>query len=75
MRWLCSHPQVYMYSAPSIEEDTMVSLVAVSLVAVALAYVALRAWHKRERVKPPWGMSEFHHRLGRGHPKRSERVR
>ena len=52
----------------------MASLVAVSLVAVVFAYVAWRAWHKHERVNPPWGMSEFHHRLGRGHPKRSEKV-
>jgi len=49
----------------------MVTIVAVSLVAVVFAYVAWRAWRKHETVNPPWAMSEFHHRMGRGHPRRS----
>ena len=52
----------------------MVTIVAVSLVAVVFAYVAWRAWRKHETVNPPWAMSEFHRRMGRGHPRRSEKI-
>jgi len=52
----------------------MVTIVAVSLVAIVFAYVAWRAWRKHETVNPPWAMSEFHHRMGRGHPRRSEKI-
>ena len=65
---------MYIYGAPSIEEGTMVSLVAVSLVAVVFGYVAWRAWRRHETVNPPWAMSEFHRRMGRGHPRRSEKI-
>ena len=65
---------VYTYGAPSIEEGTMVTIVAVSLVAVVFAYVAWRAWRKHETVNPPWAMREFHHRMGRGHPRGSEKI-
>jgi len=50
----------------------MVTLVAVGLVAVVVAYIVWRVWPKQ--VNPPWGMSEFHRRLGRGHPKGSEKI-
>jgi len=50
----------------------MVTLVSVGLLVVAIAYILWRAWP--ERVNPPWGMSEFHRRMGRGHPKRSAKL-
>ena len=52
----------------------MLTTVVVSLVAVVFAFVAWRAWRKHETFIPPWGMSEFHRRMGRGHPRRSTKV-
>ncbi len=63
---------MYIYGAPSIEEDTLVTLVSVGLLVVVFAYIVRRAWP--QRVNPPWGMSEFHRRTGREHPKRSEKL-
>jgi hypothetical protein len=66
---------VYIHNAPQVsKEGTLVTFVAVSLVAVVFAYVAWRAWRKHETVNPPWAMSQFHRRMGRGHPKRSEKL-
>ena len=63
---------VYVYGAPGNEEGTLVTLVSVGLLAIVIAYVVLRTWP--ERVNPPWGMSEFHRRMGREPPKKSVKL-
>ena len=63
---------MYIYGAPSIEEDTLVTLISVGLLVVVFAYIVRRAWP--QRVNPPWGMSEFHRRMGREPPRRSEKL-
>ena len=50
----------------------MVTIVAVSLVAVVFAYVVWRVWP--EQANPPWGMSEFHRRMGREIPRSSDKL-
>jgi len=54
------------------EEGTLVTLVSVGLLAVVFAYAVWRAWP--ERANPPWGMSEFHRRMGREPPRSSEKL-
>jgi hypothetical protein len=56
----------------SSEEGTLVTLVSVGLLAVGIAYVVWRAWPKR--VNPPWGISEFHRRMGSEPPRRAEKL-
>ena len=50
--------------------DAIVPVLIVGLMAVVLAYVVWRAWP--EQANPPWGMSEFHRRMGGDPPRRSE---
>ena len=52
--------------------DAIVSVLIVGLLAVVLAYVVWRA--RPERANPPWGMSEFHRRMGLEIPRNSEKL-
>ena len=52
--------------------DAIVPVLIVGLMAVVLAYVVWRAWP--EQANPPWGMSEFHRRMGREIPRSSDKL-
>jgi len=48
--------------------------IAAAVAVVVIACVVGIAWHKHQVVNPPWGMSEFHRRMGREPPRRSEKL-
>jgi len=46
--------------------------IAAAVGVVVLAYVVWRVWP--ERADPPWGMRQFDRRMGREHPRKSEKL-